>query len=90
MLPIFIILSDIEDPQSNFQNFTFSECKDDLTGVFTSQPIAVVDLLTAPVSRLRAPSTGAPSLCPLVNSGQISAIGAIAVVVTAVRNDLKL
>ena len=46
------------------QIFTFSECKDDLTSLFTSQPIAVVALSTASVCRPRAPSAGAPTLCP--------------------------
>ena len=55
----------LKNPQSDFQIFTFSECKDDLTGLFTSQPIAVVALSTAPACRPRAPSAGAPTLCPL-------------------------
>ena len=54
----------MKNPQSDFQIFTFSECKDDLTGLFTSQPIAVVALSTAPAGRPRAPSAGAPTLCP--------------------------
>ena len=55
----------LKNQQSDFHIFTFSKCKDDLTGLFTSQPIAVVALLTAPVCRLRAPSSGAPTVCPL-------------------------
>ena len=55
----------MKNPQSEFQIFTFSECKDDLTGLFTSQPITVVALSTAPACRPRAPSAGAPTLCPL-------------------------
>ena len=51
--------------QSDFQIFTFSECKDDLTGLFISQPIAVVTLSTAPACRPRAPSAGAQTFCPL-------------------------
>ena len=47
------------------QMFTFSECKDVLTGLCTSQPIAVVALSTAPVRQPRAPSAGAPTVCPL-------------------------
>ena len=46
----------LKNPQSDFQIFTISECKDDLTGLFTSQPIAVVALSTAPAGRPRAPS----------------------------------
>ena len=37
----------LKNPQSDFQIFTFLKCKDDLTGLFTSQPIAVVALSTA-------------------------------------------
>ena len=54
----------LKNPQWDFLIFTFSECKDDLTGWFTSQPIAVVALSTASVCRPRAPSAGAPTLCP--------------------------
>ena len=54
----------LKNPQPDFQIFTFSECKDDLTSLFTSQPIAVVALSTASVCRPRAPSAGAPTLCP--------------------------
>ena len=46
-------------PQSDFQIFTFLECKDDLNGLLTSQPITVVALSTAPAS------AGAITLCPL-------------------------
>ena len=55
----------MKNPQSDFQIFTFSESKDGLTGLFTSQPITVVALSTAPACRPRAPSAGAPRLCPL-------------------------
>ena len=37
----------------------------DLTGLFTSQPITVIALSTAPACRQRAPSAGAATLCPL-------------------------
>ena len=37
----------LQNQKSDFQIFTFSKCKDDLAGVFTSQPIADVALLTA-------------------------------------------
>ena len=37
----------LKNPLSDFQIFTFSECKDDLTGLFTSQPITVVAHSTA-------------------------------------------
>ena len=50
----------MKNPQSDFLIFTFSECKDDLTGLFTSQPIAVVALSTGPVCW-----PNAPPLCPL-------------------------
>ena len=39
----------MKNPQSDFQIFTFSECKDDLTDLFTSQPIADVALSSASV-----------------------------------------
>ena len=55
----------VKNPQSDFLIFTIPECKDDLTGLFTSQLIADVALSTATVCRPRAPSTGAPTLCPL-------------------------
>ena len=58
-------MSDIEESKIRFSIFTFSEWKYDLTGVFTSQPIAVVALSTAPVSRPRAPSAEALALYPL-------------------------
>ena len=32
----------LKSQQSGFQIFTFSECKNDLTGLFTSQPVAVL------------------------------------------------
>ena len=54
----------LKSPQSDFQNVTFSDCKDDLTGWFTSQPIAVVALSTASVCWPRVPSAGAPTYCP--------------------------
>ena len=38
--------------------------KASLTDLLTSQPIAVVALSTASVCRPRAPSAGAPTLCP--------------------------
>ena len=55
----------LKNQQSDFHIFTFSKCKDDLTGLFTSQPITVVALSTAPAFRPRDPSAGAPTLCPL-------------------------
>jgi hypothetical protein len=55
----------MKNPQLDFQIFTFPECKDDYTGLFTSQPIIVVALSTAPACRPRSPSVGAPRLCPL-------------------------
>ena len=55
----------LNNPKSDFQIFTFSECKDDLTSLFTSQSIAVVALSTAPVCRPRAPSGVTPILCHL-------------------------
>ena len=55
----------LKNPKTDFLMFTFSECKDDLTCLFTSQPIAVVALSTAPLCWPRAPSAGAPTLCPL-------------------------
>ena len=55
----------MKNPQSDFKIFTFSECKDDLTSWFTAQSIVVVALSTASVCRPRAPSAGAPTLCPL-------------------------
>ena len=55
----------LKTQQSDYHIFTFSKCKDDLTGLFTSQTIAVVALSTAPVCRLRAPSAGAPTVSPL-------------------------
>ena len=55
----------MKNPQSDIQIFTFSESKDDLTGLFTSQPITVVALSTAPACRPRAPSAGAKTLCLL-------------------------
>ena len=54
----------LNNPQSNFQIFTFSECRDDLTNLFTSQPIVVFALSTASVCRPIAPSAEAPTLCP--------------------------
>ena len=54
-----------KNPKLHYRNFSFSECKDDLTCLFTSKPIAVVALSTAPAGRLRAPSVGAPTLGPL-------------------------
>ena len=65
ILSIFIIFSDIEQSTIKFSDFhTFLECKDDLTRLFTSQPIAVVALSTASVCQPRTPSAGAPTLCP--------------------------
>ena len=55
----------LKNQQSDFHIFTFSKCKNYLTGLFTSQPFAVVALSTAPVCRLRAPSGGTPTVCPL-------------------------
>ena len=55
----------LKNQQSDIHIFTFSKCKDDLTSLFTSQPITVVALSTALVCRLRAPSAGAPTVCPL-------------------------
>ena len=52
----------LKNPQTDFHIFTFSECKDDWTGLFTSQPITVVALSTAPACQQRAPSAGAPRL----------------------------
>ena len=40
-------------------------CKDDLTGLFISQPIVVVALSTAPACGPRSPSAGALMLCTL-------------------------
>jgi len=64
-LSILIILSDIEESTIGVHIFIFQSAKINLTGLFTSQPIAVVALSTAPVCRLRAPSAGAPAVCPL-------------------------
>ena len=65
ILSIFIIFSDIEQSTIKFSDFhTFLECEDDLTRLFTSQPIAVVALSTASVCQPRTPSAGAPTLCP--------------------------
>ena len=55
----------MKNPKSDLKKVTFSECKDDFVCLFTSQPIAVVALSTAPVCRPRAPSAGAPTRCPL-------------------------
>ena len=69
--PILNILSNIEESTTDFQNFTFSECKDDLIGLFTSQPITVIALSTASACQPRAPSAGAPTLCPFYPHQQV-------------------
>ena len=60
---LFLVI--LKNQQSDFHIFTFSKCKDDLTGLFTSQPITVVAHSTAPVCRPRAPFAGATTVCPL-------------------------
>ena len=58
-LPIFLFKMILENPQSDFQIFTFSEGIDDFSGLFTSQLSAVVALSNASVCQPRTPSSGA-------------------------------
>ena len=64
VLRFFLFSVTLKNRKSDCQIFTYSECKDDLTGLFAYQPITAVTLSTAPACRPRAPYAGVPTICP--------------------------